>query len=316
MLTLAAPAAAQSAADRAAAETLFQDALRLMEAGRDQQACPKLAESQRLDPAIGTLLYLAECHERVGRLASAWATFHEVEGLAKQAGQTDRERIAQKRAAQLLPRLHKLVIDVSPPHPPGLEVRRDQSILGAASLGVSFPVDAGTHVVDVRADGRKPFSKTVQIPVEPGETRVLVPALDLDDARPPAPPASTSAAAPTGSTHTVATASGAPNRDGAPPSTAAYVAGGIGVAGLLVGSYFGVRAANQWSSSNAHCPTEGCDDVGADKASQAKRSATWSTVGFAVGVVGVGVGVTLWATSRRERSVAVGPSGIALRGAF
>src|ERR1700712_4897702 len=66
-----------SAAQKAAAESLFDDVLRAMKSGRFVDACPKLEESERIDPGIGTLLYLAECYEKTGRTASAWATFRE-----------------------------------------------------------------------------------------------------------------------------------------------------------------------------------------------------------------------------------------------
>src|SRR6187431_1087071 len=96
-------AAQASASDKAAAEALFDQGVRLMKQNGFAEACPKLEESYRIDPAVGTLLYLGECYERVGKTASAWATFREAASLATNSGQPDRARVAAARAQELEP---------------------------------------------------------------------------------------------------------------------------------------------------------------------------------------------------------------------
>ena len=48
-----------SAQDKAVADSFFNEGIKLLRAGKFVDACPKLAESERIDPAVGTALYLA-----------------------------------------------------------------------------------------------------------------------------------------------------------------------------------------------------------------------------------------------------------------
>ena len=121
-----------TAADRAAAEALFQQAQSLMEQGKAAEACPKYEESQRLDPGVGTLLYLADCYETVGRTASSWGTFLEASYAAKDAGQSDRQQIAEENAARLQPTLSTLMLVVDGKETPGLSISSDGQELNSA----------------------------------------------------------------------------------------------------------------------------------------------------------------------------------------
>jgi len=143
----------QAASDAAAAEALFNEAQKLVAAGDYQGACPKFAESLRLDAGIGVMLYLADCYERTGRTASAWAEFKEAEELAtKQADR--RAATAHQRAAAIEPTLARLVVRVEPgADVPGLELHRDTTLVGRPQWGSSVPVDPGPHTIVVSAPG-------------------------------------------------------------------------------------------------------------------------------------------------------------------
>lgn len=158
----------------------------LTEKGRYSEACPKLAESQALDPGIGTLYNLSDCYEHVGRTAAAWSGFTEAASLANAAGQADRAGEARRRAAALEPKLSKLQIVVPPTAAvAGLEVRRDDAVLLPADWGKDAPVDPGKHVVSASAPGRPPWTKEVMVDKEGKVVLVEVPALAAGSSPPP-----------------------------------------------------------------------------------------------------------------------------------
>ncbi|HEY0710186.1 MAG TPA: hypothetical protein VGG33_25470 [Polyangia bacterium] len=124
-----------------------------MKAGDTAAACAKFSESQRLDPAPGTLANLADCEEQAGRTASAWVLWRRV--VDETPNQDPRQVTARKRADALEKRLARLTIRPTDNAPANLVVKRDDVMLGAASLGVPLPIDPGVHVVITSAPGHQ-----------------------------------------------------------------------------------------------------------------------------------------------------------------
>src|SRR5579884_1988678 len=148
-------AAAQSKDDLARADALFNAGKALTDAGQYTDACAKFAESKRLAPGLGVTLYLADCYEHVGRIASAWTEFRSAEGLARERNDK-RADVARERAQSLEARLSRLTIVISPLIPQSdLQVLRDGVPVVREELGLPVPVDPGDHVVVVSAPGHK-----------------------------------------------------------------------------------------------------------------------------------------------------------------
>jgi tetratricopeptide (TPR) repeat protein len=164
---LGAPGAAWAQTDaqqKAAAEALFDEGKQLLSQGQFESACRRFEQSQEIDPGVGTLLYLGDCYERSGRLASAWAIYREASSAAAAAGQGERTRIADERARRLAPSLSKLVLLVPQENRvPGFELLLDNRVLSPALFGVPFPIDAGQHEISARAPGRSNWSNVIEI---------------------------------------------------------------------------------------------------------------------------------------------------------
>jgi hypothetical protein len=297
--------------DAALAQSLFDEGRRGMIAGTFADACPKLAESERLDPALGTLLNLAVCNERLGRTASAWAEYRDAESMAKREGRAEREAYARDRAAAIEPRLSRLLIARANGNADrGLEVRIDGEAVGEAVLGTAVPVDPGTHHIDVHAAGKKSWSATVTVGASGERQSVDVPALeDAPEAPPPVgvvqsaggPLAIQLPSAPPPEEPQVARGDRGPSR------TLIVTAGAIGLAALVVGGVAGTQALVKWTDRRALCVGDTCSPAGIEADSAAKRWAVVSDVGVGIGVVALAAAGTMFAVSRaqRDRSAAV-----------
>lgn len=158
-------------ADESDAERLFREGRALMLEGRFEEACPKIAESQRVEPRVGTLLNLAVCHERRGRLAVAWDEYQKVLAQARSEHQVDRARLAEQRIAMLEPRLSWLRVSV-PESTRDVSVSVDGTELEPAAVGMSLPVDPGVHAIVATTKGKgRVFEERVDL--REGDRRVV-----------------------------------------------------------------------------------------------------------------------------------------------
>lgn len=317
ILTFAAAAAAQPSADqRAAAAALFEDGKRLMAEGKLAEACPKLAESQNLDPGMGTLFNLALCHEKSGRTASAWVGYREVAAMAKAAGQADREKVAHDKEAALEPKLTRLRITLKP-GATGVAVKRDGAPVSPAILGTGVPVDPGKHVVSASAPGKDPWEASVTVD-QPGQVvTVEVPPLAEKKAAPATPPPAIAPLAPPA----------APPPDAPAPRSwqrpVGFTAIGLGAVGLGLGTAFGFMAKSAQTTSNTsgNCDaqTNICNQAGVDQRAGAVNKGNAGTGLFIAGAVLAAGGVVLVATAPShpaKAALTVGPGSVSVRASF
>ncbi len=269
----AAASADTSATDKAVAETLFREGRELLQAGKTAQACAKFAESDRFDASAGTLLNLADCHARIGRTASAWAEFNETAQRARGRGQFERAKYATRRAAELEPKLSRVLLQVAAPKRVR-ELKLDGKVLGPSGWTTALPLDPGQHQVTVLWSDGRTSRHQISVPKKPGEFVTPI--------RPPA-----SRAAPEPKTDSP--------RAGEADATRiiAWSALGAGAVGVAVGSYFGLKAIGLKDDSDKDCDASGCGKEALDSYERAGDAATVSTVAFAVGAAFAGLGVGL-----------------------
>jgi hypothetical protein len=263
---------------QALAEALFQEARDLVTQGKPELACPKFAESQRMDPATGTLLNLAACHESTGKLASAWSEFNEALAAAQRDGREDRVHFAKDHIHAMEGKVAHVTIRVpakSVDRP--LDVRLDGIPVGKAAWGTALPVDPGKHAVEAQTPGGRPWRREIVVDTE---TRAMI--VDVPDA-------------------SDGVGWGASDAEVRKRRTLVQIAGEVGAAGVLAGSVFGLYAFSRWHDAEAACPTgKGCSPTAINARASANASAIGADIALGVGIAGLAVATYVWATAPRS----------------
>lgn len=304
------------AGDEASAEVLFREGVDHMKNNEFAKACEAFAGSNKSDPSPGTQINLAICHEKQGKLASAWTWYLSAVPLAMQKNQTERAETARKEAARLEPLLHKLVINADVKLD-GLTVTRGGVAMAKESVGRAIPIDPGEHLIEVSAKGKKPWKTTITMAATAGTDTLAVP--PLEDA-----PEDKSGTGPGGGD--------AGQDDGGSKRTIGLVLGGAGLAVLVGAGVVQLLAMGQDSDAqdikdrlsgagggpdclNQSTPLDtpvGGTTCGAlrteyqDEKDGATSKQTMALVLGGAGVVMVGVGATLFFTSPSKSSSSAG----------
>ena len=242
-----------------------------------ERALTLFRKSQELYPATGTLLNLAICEARLGQLVAARRHFKEV--VPQLIAGDPRLTLAKKELAALEPRVPHLRIELAPGAPEGAQVSLDAA---PASLGVDVPADPGQHVVEVTAPGREPRRYEVKLAEGTNASLQVEPGTTLGVAAPPPP--DEPPAGPMSSRRTLG-----------------FVIGGVGIAGLGVGAVTGILALGKKGDVEDACPDpDECTPAGVKLADSGRTLSIVSTVAFALGAAGAGVGAYLVLTGGDE----------------
>lgn len=191
----AAPAFADDDAVARAA-VLTREAETALAAGKVSEACGKLAQSQALDPRGSTLLDLALCREKEGRIGTAYKLFEAAEKLANTEKRADRAATAKQRRNALFAKLPRVTVTVpGEATVPGLEVRVGlasdplaQEIVPISEWGKAIPADPGDLRATASAPGKATWEEKFNL--KQGQKKsVTVPplAVGTPEVRPPDP---------------------------------------------------------------------------------------------------------------------------------
>lgn len=278
---------------RATAEALFNEAGSLFKQGNYVAACDKLAKSQRLDPAVGTLLNLGRCYEKIGRTASAWLAFVDAASAAKSAGQTERGEVARQGVARLAPLVPKLLVKVPDEiATDDLEISRSGESVPKALWNIASPTDPGDHEIEVKAPGKKSWSKKIHLDPAKQET-VEIPVLEDDPTQAKGKHAAEKAKSGLGTQKILA-----------------LVTGGVGVVGLGVGGGLFLSARSDAKRANEGCEGSTCQDTESLSANdRALKKANLATIFLSAGAGLLVGGTVVWLTAPSQQDVKRGRVG-------
>lgn len=257
----------------------FRQAIALQTGGNWAAALALFREVAAVKNTPQVLFNIAICEENLGQLVQALGDYQLAATQARDEGQADVAGEVDGRLTTLQERIPKVTIKRGT-NANLAKISIDGVEVGAAMIGQPMPVDPGGHSVGAELRGYQKFEKAFDVAEKQAVTVevALEPAPNMDS--------------PYGSGPEQTADKGPAPQKG--PNVLPWVIGGVGAASLVASGVFFILRQGAISDLDSACPSRtDCPPELEDKANSGRMFSTLSMVTLAVGVVGVGTGVTL-----------------------
>ncbi|HKO53171.1 MAG TPA: hypothetical protein VJV79_35925 [Polyangiaceae bacterium] len=304
------PASAASDEEKAGARAAATQGQAAYEHQRWAESLDLFTRAESLVHSPVHLLYKARSLVQLGQLVKAREAYLSItrDDSASTAPAVLKAREdAAKELSQIEPRLASLTVKVEGPGATEASVEMDGVRVPIALVGVARPADPGQHTLQASANGAAANPQTVTLKEGGTATITLLlepipggaPVVPLAPAQPVTSPPMTSAAVDANS----ATESGNGLRTGS------YIAFGVGVAGVALGTVFALKAKSNYSDGNDLCQNQDPCQLSSAEAAQREQlgkdgdsAKTISIISFVAGGVGLAAGTTLFILSGKKQN--------------
>jgi len=274
--------AAPTAAEKDTARSLMKDGRAKRDAGDHKGALEAFRGAHAIMHVPTTGLEVGRSEVDLGLLVEARDTLLAVARIPVEKGEPAPFAEARKEADALATSLETRIPTVklvfaNEGEGSTIGVTIDGVAVPAAAIRLPQRLDPGKHVVMVTVGAAK---KKRAIELKEGEAQTLTIDMSADDAVTPAVTSSDTSAPPKKDE----TKSGS-------VGTLAWIGFGLGGAGIVAGTVTGLLAMSKTSAAKSQCVDTQCPHSAHDDLEGARSMATISTISFAVGVAGLGLGV-------------------------
>lgn len=296
------PASAQTAGERETARRLMDRADETMERGEYKAALTMYLGAHEIMHVPTTGVEVARAYAAMGKLVEARDAALDVlrmpvaqdEPKAFTLARATADRLARDLVLQI-PQLYVEIVPSEASQHATLSI--DGREVPAVAAKLPQALNPSEHRIRVQAAGF--YTVERQFTLNKGEQF----SLRIDMERDPHY-ATTSGAIADRAVTSGPNSAGQPSR-AAPDRSAlpwpAWLGFGVGAGGMALGTVAGILSLSRTSNARTHCSGNSCSPAAKSDIDAALLTANLSNVGFAVGIVGIGVGVTsLWVASRRD----------------